>query len=132
MAEEDPRRNPAPLADVPRLVAEGAARYNAGDFWHAHETWEQAWHSLRAAGMQDRADLVQALVWVTAAFENQRRGKPGGARRQLTKALPRLRAHAAHASALGVLALPEFTAQVEGALAEVPSAAAPRLLIAGA
>ena len=125
---EDPRANPAPLRDVPRLVAEGAQRYNAHDFWHAHETWEQAWHSLRAHRLQEQADLVQALVWVTAAFENQRRGKPAGARRQLTKALPRLRAHAPHAAALGVEELARFTEAVERALEQVPHAAPPPLV----
>jgi hypothetical protein len=101
-AEEDPRKNPAPLAQVPDLIAEGAARYNAGEFWHAHESWEKAWHALRGAGQQDAADFVQALIWVTASFENLQRGKPAGFRAQLAKAVRQLRALAGRGAELGI------------------------------
>lgn len=102
VADEDPRLAPVPLSAVPQHVAEGAARYNAGRFWHAHEAWEIAWHALRAAGKPAEADYVQGLVFVTAAFENLQRGKPVGARRQLAKALARLRALEGRGEALGL------------------------------
>jgi predicted metal-dependent hydrolase len=103
VADEDPRKNPAPLAEVPALVAEGAARYNAGKHWHAHESWEQAWHALRAAGKQEEADFLQGLVFVTAAFENRQRGKLPGFRRQLAKGIARLQALEGRGAALGLL-----------------------------
>ncbi|HEV8361756.1 MAG TPA: DUF309 domain-containing protein, partial [Candidatus Thermoplasmatota archaeon] len=98
----DPRTEAPPIALVPGFVARGAALYNEGKFWHAHEEWELAWHGLRAAGKQDAADFLQALVFVTAAFENLRRGKPEGFRRQLGKALRRLRALEGRGAALGL------------------------------
>lgn len=100
--DPDPRLSPAPLAEVPSLVAEGAARYNAGHYWPAHESWEKAWHALRAAGRQEEADFLQGLVLVTAALENLRRGKPAGFRRQLAKALRVLRALPGRGAALGL------------------------------
>jgi len=103
LAEEDPRAHPLPLDKVPGRVAEGAARYNAGQFWHAHEAWEQAWHALRAAGKEQDADFVQALVLVTAGFENLRRGKPAGFGRQLDKALRWLDRVQGRGAALGLV-----------------------------
>lgn len=100
--DPDPRLSPAPLADVPALVADGAERYNEGHFWHAHESWEKAWHALRAAGRQEDADFLQGLVLVTAAFENLKRSKPAGFRRQLTKALRTLRTLPGRGAALGL------------------------------
>lgn len=120
MADEDPRLAPIALADVPRFVAEGAARYNAGRFWHAHESWETAWHGLRAAGKQREADYLQGLVFVTAAFENLQRGRVTGARRQLAKALQRLRALEGTGKDLGLRDEAGFVAgvaRVEQALA---------------
>lgn len=99
---DDPRLSPAPLAEVPALVAEGADLFNQGQYWHAHESWEKAWHALRFAGHDQEADFLQGLVLVTAAFENLRRGKPAGFRRQLGKGLVRLRALAGRGAALGL------------------------------
>lgn len=110
---EDPRLAPRPLAEVPALVAEGARRYEAGDYWHAHESWEQAWHALRGAGRDEDAAFLQGLVLVTAAFENLRRGKVAGFRRQLAKAVRRLRGLPGHGGPLGLLDEGGFVAAVE-------------------
>lgn len=98
----DPRKDAAPLGEVPRLVAEGAALYNARRFWHAHEAWEAAWHSLRAGGRADDAAYLQGMILVTAALENATRGKEDGFKRQFAEALHRLHAHPEGADALGV------------------------------
>jgi hypothetical protein len=137
MPGEDPRARPAPLSEVPVHLAEGAALYNAGEFWRAHEAWERAWHSLRAAGQEEAADYVQALVWVTASFENLRRGKPEGHRRQLAKAVRRLRALHGAGQRLGLQGEEAFLAalgRIGACLPEAASLAAlpeppPRLVI---
>lgn len=87
---------------VRALVAEGAGLYNAGEYWEAHEAWEEAWHLLREAGEADLADLLQGLILATAAFENLSRGKPGGFATQGAKALARLRRHAGLGERLGL------------------------------
>lgn len=88
----DPRDHAPPLPEVPRLFAEGAKRYNDGLYWEAHESWEEAWHSLRNAGRDDDARFLRGLILATAAFENLKREKPSGFQRQMAKALLRLRA----------------------------------------
>lgn len=123
--DPDPRLDPAPLAQVPALLAEGAADYNAGRFWHAHESWEKAWHALRAEGQLAEADYVQAMVWVTAAFENFKRGKPEGARRQLAKASVVLRRLQGLGEGLGLADEAGFVAAV--ARAAEGEGPAPRL-----
>lgn len=100
--DPDPRTDLIAPEELGAQLREGAARYNGGHFWHAHEAWEKAWHRLRADGRQDEADYVQAMVWVTASFENLRRGKAEGFRRQLAKALARLEALRGRGAALGL------------------------------
>jgi hypothetical protein len=109
---EDPRLAPRAEEEVPALVAEGARRYNAGDFWHAHESWEEAWHALRAVGRHEDAAFLQGLVFVTAALENLKRGKAGGFRRQLAKAVLRLGTLAGRGDALGMSDEAGFVAAV--------------------
>lgn len=103
MAVEDPRANPRPLADVPALLAAGAAEFNARRYWHAHEDWEAAWHALRAAGRARDAEFLQGMIVLAAGFENAKRGKDAGFRRQAAKGLALMRANRASAAALGVL-----------------------------
>lgn len=87
----DPRDEAPPVAEVPRLFAEGADRFNGAEYWEAHEDWEAAWHSLRAVGRDDDARFLRGIILATAALENLSRGKPDGFRRQMAKALTRLR-----------------------------------------
>jgi predicted metal-dependent hydrolase len=67
-------------------LAEGLRRYNAGEYFGAHESWELVW---LAAPTFDKP-LLQGLIQVTAAFEHQRRNNPLGTRRLLQNALRRL------------------------------------------
>lgn len=88
--------------DVRDLIAHGAQLYNDGQFWEAHEAWEEAWLALKDAGERERADLVQGLILATAAFENLSRGKPSGFATQGAKALHRLRESGEALAELGV------------------------------
>lgn len=98
----DPRADPAPLADVPRLLREGAAEWNAARFWHAHEAWESAWHALRGAGRAEEAAFVKGLIVAAAALENATRGKEAGFRRQMAEGLYLMRTSLAAAPGLGL------------------------------
>lgn len=104
----DPRVDPQPLARVPTLVMEGARLYNEGHYWHAHEAWEEAWHALRAKRLAGAATFLQGLILAAAAFENLRRGKPTGFRRQMAQALHQLRTARSSAGELGVRAPDAF------------------------
>lgn len=98
----DPRVETAPLAEVPRLLREGAHEYASARFWHAHEAWESGWHALRAHGRDDEAAYLRGMILVTAALENARRGKEEGFKRQMAEGLHQLLAHPAATDALGV------------------------------
>lgn len=102
VADEDPRLNPRCVSAVPSLLREGAAHYNGARFWDAHEAWETAWHSLRAAREADQAAYVRGLILVTAAFENATRGKGEGSKRQLAEGLHALLSHPEAAAEVGV------------------------------
>jgi|SRR5580693_4786282 predicted metal-dependent hydrolase len=69
------------------LVAEGAARFNRGEFFAAHESWEEVWRSTTP----EPRDLFQGLVQVAAAFHHfADRRRPDVARRVMAKGLRRL------------------------------------------
>lgn len=50
-----------------RAFEEGAARFNRGQWWEAHESWEGPWLT---AGGQDRA-FLQALILLAAALHRR-------------------------------------------------------------
>lgn len=52
----------------------GIRLFNAGEFWHAHEQWEQCW--LAAEG--DDARFYQALIQAAAALVKWRQGNLRG------------------------------------------------------
>jgi hypothetical protein len=99
----DPRKNPAPAVEVPLLLAEGSGRWEKGDFFGAHEKWEAAWHSLRAAQAVEAAEFLHGLIVVAAGFENLRRGKFDGFRRQGAEGIRRMRLHRAGAFELALI-----------------------------
>lgn len=98
----DPRENAAPIDEVPRLVKDGAAEYNARRFWHAHEAWESAWHALRAAKHDDAAHYLRGMILVTAALENATRGKRDGFKRQFAEGLHAMLTRREASAAIGV------------------------------
>lgn len=67
-------------------LAEGLACYRNQRFWHAHEHWEEFWHTCR----EPEKTFVQALIQVTAAFHHFQKGEFAGAISLLRKALARL------------------------------------------
>jgi Domain of unknown function (DUF309) len=98
----DPRREAAPRGEVPSLLAQGAAEFNARRFWHAHEAWEGAWHALRAAGEAEAARYLQGMILAAAALENATRGKEAGFKRQMAEGLHAMRTSRAGRDALGL------------------------------
>lgn len=98
----DPRLHAAPPEEVPRLLARGAEAFGARRFWDAHEAWEEAWHSLRAAGRAVEASYARGMILVAAAFENATRGKEEGFKRQMAEGLHALLGAPEAAEALGV------------------------------
>jgi predicted metal-dependent hydrolase len=67
-------------------LAEGLRRYEAGEFFAAHEEWESVW--LRSP--EPEKTFLQALIQVAAAFHHLRRNNPQGTVQLLQAALRRL------------------------------------------
>jgi len=69
-------------APDPRL-ARGVAAFNAGDFYEAHELWEELWNDSEG----DTKRAVQALVQLAAGYHKLEIGVPGGAVKLFARAL---------------------------------------------
>ncbi|MCK6486340.1 MAG: DUF309 domain-containing protein [Phycisphaerae bacterium] len=71
------------LADERRIYYEGIRLFNAGDFFEAHETWEDAWN-----GTLDRRRerFYRALIQTAVTLELMRRGRAVGVRQVFVSA----------------------------------------------
>ena len=67
-------------------LAEGLRRYDAGEFFAAHEAWESVW----LESQEPEKTFLQGLIQVTAAFHHLQRHNPLGTVLLLQAALRRL------------------------------------------
>jgi hypothetical protein len=63
---------------IPPRFVRGAALFNAGYYWEAHEVWEGLWHAYGRRGVL--ADVVKALIKLAAAGVKVREGQEHGVR----------------------------------------------------
>ena len=89
-----------------RLLREGIELFDRGQFFEAHEVWEDAWR--RARG--DDQVLLHGLIQAAAGFHKLQILQPSGAASLLTKAAAKL---AAIPPGAPVATLPEFRASLE-------------------
>lgn len=93
MPAPDPAEPPASAPLTPEdaaALAEGAALFDDGRYFDAHEAWEHLWR--RTVPVPERA-LVQALIQLAAALHllhERTRTRPAGAVRNLEKAAAKL------------------------------------------
>lgn len=84
------------------LIQEGIDLFNRGEYFPAHEAWEEIWRSTTP----EPRDLFQGLVQLAAAFHHlHERKRPDVARRVLGKAKLRLAAVAPTAAHLDIATL---------------------------
>lgn len=113
------------------LVAEGTELFHRGEYFAAHEAWEEVWRSTTP----EPRDLFQGLVQLAAAFHHlQARMRPDVARRVLEKARRRLAGVAPPAAGLDVEVLLDELAAWDAWFAEPtdPAPSLPRLRWQGA
>ena len=67
-------------------IAKGVELFNAQQFWHAHEAWEELW--LHASG--DERIFLQGLIQLAAAYHHVQRGTYRGGARLFDAALSKL------------------------------------------
>ena len=71
------------------LIQQGTERFNSGEYFAAHEAWEEIWRSTTP----EPRDLFQGLVQLSAAFHHlHERKRSDVARRVLARARRRLAA----------------------------------------
>jgi uncharacterized protein len=68
--------------------ARGVAHFNGGEFFEAHEVWEEIW--LRAPA--EEKPFLQGLIQIAAAFHHYKRGNLSGARSLLAAGTAKIRA----------------------------------------
>lgn len=90
-----------PAPDVPPEVVRGAALFNAGLFFEAHEYWEDVW---RASRPPERA-FYHGLVQAAAGCYHAEKGNAHGAAVLLAKARAKLAAYAPRFLGVDVAAL---------------------------
>ena len=73
-------------AEEAKHFGEGVRLFNAGDFFEAHEAWEEAWHM--ATGRRRR--FYQGLIQAAVALEHLRRGNRRGCTRLYQGCLAKL------------------------------------------
>ncbi len=71
--------------DEAELFHEGIRLFNEGDWFEAHETWEDAWHMAQGRKKKFYQGLIQAAVTI----EHLRRGNPRGVRNVYATCLPK-------------------------------------------
>jgi len=69
--------------ELNQLFNKGLKRYKEGDFYIAHELWEDMWHNKQ---LKDRI-FIQGLIQISASFYKIQCGNLRGARSLLEKSL---------------------------------------------
>ena len=61
-----------------KLFIEGCELFDEGKFWHAHESWEDLWKSLKPLEKPIETDAVQGIIQIAALLYNYERKKIRG------------------------------------------------------
>jgi predicted metal-dependent hydrolase len=84
-------------------LAEGLRRYRAGEFFAAHEDWEDVWLGLK----EPEKTFLQSLIQIAAALHHLQRGNQQGTKSLLKAALRRLDPYPASFGGISVTRLCE-------------------------
>jgi hypothetical protein len=72
--------------DLASRFEQGRAAFNGGQYFEAHELWEQAWHELTG----DERIFVQGLIQIAAGLHHLEQRRPGPAAGLLRKGLEKV------------------------------------------
>lgn len=76
------------MTDYAKHFLEGVEHFNALEFWHAHESWEEIWLEAET----DVEQFLQGMIQLAAAYHHMKRGTYRGGVRLFDAALRRLAA----------------------------------------
>lgn len=82
----------SPLTEVEdALLKEGIHEFDSARYWHAHESWEDLWNSLKRREAPRSEILgIQGLIQTAALLYNHQREKKRGVLNQWEKIVPKL------------------------------------------
>ena len=109
----------APPGPTTEPLEQGRAAFNRGDFFAAHEHWEEAWRALEGAPRVQ----AQGLIQIAAGLHHLQHGRPRPAARLLAKGLEKLAR--GDAARLGDLPVDALAGEVAGLLAELSGGGTP-------
>jgi predicted metal-dependent hydrolase len=92
----------------------GAALFNRGQYFDAHEVWEDVW---RAAPVEEKR-FLQGLIQIAVALHHHRRGNLEGARSLLARAHRNLAIYADAYNGVDLMAVRNSIRVCEKALSE--------------
>jgi predicted metal-dependent hydrolase len=72
--------------DLASNLEQGRAAFNGGQYFEAHELWEEAWHQLAGA----ERIFVQGLIQIAAGLHHLEQRRPGPAAGLLGKGLEKI------------------------------------------
>lgn len=81
---------PALDAGRARQFREGIELFNAGEHWHAHESWEHVWLGMSDRSEDDGEIVIRGLIQLAAALHLLRIGRLDGAASNFGKAYEKL------------------------------------------
>jgi predicted metal-dependent hydrolase len=96
-----------------KRLEQGRAAFNRGEFFEAHERWEEVWRELEGA---ERV-LVQGLIQIAAGLHHLQHGRRGPAARLLGKGVKKV--SRAAPAALGALPIDSLACDVARLLVEL-------------
>ena len=72
------------------LFIEGCTLFDEGKFWHAHESWEDLWKSLKPLDRPIETNAIQGIIQCAALLYNYEKQKVRGVVNMASKILKRL------------------------------------------
>ena len=95
-----------------QLAEEGRLAFNRGDYFEAHEHWEEVWHE--AAG--DDRRMLQGLIQIAAGLYKLKQGRDDLCVKLIDKGLDKLGTEGTTCFGLGVAAIREEVARLREAV----------------
>jgi predicted metal-dependent hydrolase len=107
-------------------LRQGAALFNDGAYWHAHEAWETAWLMMPEGPEGDAEIILRGLIQLAASLHLKEIGREDGAASNLRKAREKLALSPPHLMGFDIEALRQFIRAYEN---DATHGNAPRICI---
>ena len=73
-----------------KWLIDGIELFDNGDFWHAHESWEELWKYLKTLERPNETDAIQGIIQISALLFNYEKRKIRGVVNMASKLISKL------------------------------------------